>query len=358
MELDDLGWTPALSFAFEPFVRTCRPARVSAVHGHQYQILTGEAERRAVVSGRVRASADEAGAVGLPTVGDWVAFEAIGADQAVIRAVLPRATYLVRKAAGRTSEAQALAANVDFVLIVMGLDGDFNLRRLERALALVHQGGAVPVVVLNKSDLATGAAEARREEVVRVARTAAVHSLSALHGDGVAGLVPYLARGRTLALLGSSGAGKSTLLNRLMGGEWQPTREVRAHDSRGRHTTTSRQIFVLPSGALLIDTPGIREIPLVGDDQDLGAVFDEITALATDCRFRDCRHGGEPGCAVRRAVDEGALEPARLQSLRKLEAERAYQAVREDSGLARERKAQWKTIHKAARQRQRLKRGE
>ena len=311
-----------------------------------------------MVSGRLRASVEDAGAVGLPTVGDWVAFEPIGTDQAVIRAVLPRATTLVRKAAGRTSDAQVLAANVDFVLIVMGLDGDFNLRRLERALALVHQGGAVPVVVLNKSDLTAETADSRREEVARVAGAAAVHSLSALHGDGLGELTLYLARGRTLALLGSSGAGKSTLLNRLMGDDLQLTREVRPHDSRGRHTTTSRQIFVSPSGALLIDTPGLREIPLVGDDQDLGTVFDEIAALAADCRFRDCRHGGEPGCAVRRAVDAGALEPARLQSLRKLEAERAYQAVREDGALARDRKARWKTLHKAARQRQRLKRGE
>jgi ribosome biogenesis GTPase len=348
LDLDDLGWTQVQSSAFEPFVSSCRPGRVSAVFGHKYLVLAVDGERSAVVSGRVRAAASPAD---LPTVGDWVAFEPLGRDQAVIRAVLPRATCLLRRAAGRTSDAQALAANVDHVLIVMGLDGDFNLRRLERALALVFQAGATPVVVLNKSDLDPLAVPARREEVRRVAGGADIHAVSARQGDGIDDLAPYLGRGRTVALLGSSGAGKSTLLNVLMDDDRQPTRPVREHDSRGRHTTTLRQMFVLPSGALFIDTPGIREIPLVADDQDLGAVFDEIAALAASCRFRDCGHHGEPGCAVRRAVAEGHLAPERLESLRKLGAEREYQATREDGALARQRKTRWKALHKAARQR-------
>jgi ribosome biogenesis GTPase / thiamine phosphate phosphatase len=348
LDLDDLGWTEAMSSAFDPFVRTCRPGRVSAVFGHKYLILAAGDERSAVVSGRVR---EAAAPVDLPTVGDWVAFEPLGSDQAVIRAVLPRVTCLMRKAAGRTSDAQALAANVDHVLIVMGLDGDFNLRRLERALVLVHQSGAAPVVVLNKSDVDASAVPTRCEEARRVAGSASIHAVSARQGDGIGDLAPYLARGRTAALLGSSGAGKSTLLNRLMDDDRQPTRPVREHDSRGRHTTTRRQMFVLPSGALFIDTPGIREIPLVADDQDLGDVFDEIAALATQCRFRDCRHEGEPGCAVSRAVADGSLARERLDSLRKLEAERDYQATREDGALARQRKTRWKALHKAARQR-------
>jgi ribosome biogenesis GTPase len=344
LDLEDFGWTPALGVAFEPFVSSCAPARVSAVLGQEYRIVTSGGERHAVAAGRLR---DEAGAGERPTVGDWVACEPVGADQGVIRAVLPRTSVLMRKAAGRTSDAQVLAANVDHVMIVVGQDGDFNLRRLERLLALAHQGGAVPVVVLNKSDLGAG----RRNEVETVAHGVSVFSISALHGDGLDDLEPYLRRGQTIALLGSSGAGKSTLLNRLMHDEVQPTRPVREHDARGRHTTTTRQLFVLPSGALLIDTPGLREIPLLAGEQGLDQVFDEIAALATACRFRDCRHDREPGCAVRAAVADGRLAGERLENLRKLEAERAYQAQREDVALAHARKSRWKSLHKAARQR-------
>jgi ribosome biogenesis GTPase len=341
LELEDIGWTPAFAAAFQPFAADGRPARISAVHRNMYRVLDGQGEPLAVVSGQLFHQVE---AAVRPTVGDWVVLDARSTAPAVIRAVLPRVTCLQRKAAGRTSDAQALAANVDSIAIVMGLDGDFNLRRLERTLVLVHASGAASLVLLNKGDLAVDVDD-RLREAEAVAGGARVHVVSALHGDGLDVLAPSLVRGRTLVLLGSSGAGKSTLANRL-GAPEQTTAAVRAHDARGRHTTTARQLFVLPSGALLIDTPGLREMQLLGDDP-ADSVFDDITALGAECRFRDCTHANEPGCAVRAAIASGALPAARLEGLRKLNAEARHQAEREDPTLARERKAKWKAIHKA-----------
>jgi ribosome biogenesis GTPase len=343
LELEDLGWTPAWAEKLHASTQDGRPARVSAVHKNAYVVMDGAGERPAIVSGHLRHHAE-----GLwPTIGDWVVLANDG-EPAVIAAVLPRSTCLERKAAGRTSHAQPLAANVDAILVVMGLDGDFNRRRLERTLVMIEPSGASPIVLLNKCDLATDAEE-RRREIEAVAPGVAIHLVSALRGDGLGALTPALACGRTLVLLGSSGAGKSTLVNRLLGTDEQSTREVRAHDDRGRHTTTARQLFRLASGALLIDTPGIREIQLLGGADAADGVFADIAALASQCRFRDCRHDGEPGCAVRQAIDDGTLEGERLESLHKLNAEMRYQAEREDKLLALQKKAQWKAIHKAQR---------
>ena len=235
----------------------------------------------------------------------------------------------MRRAAGERSGLQVLAANVDTAFVVMGLDADFNLRRLERALILAWESGAQPVVLLNKADVCPDA-EARSLAVQQVAGGVPVCLIAAKPGFGLDALAPWLAAGRTLVLLGSSGVGKSTILNRLLGHERQQTRAVRAGDQRGRHTTTRRELFALPGGALLIDTPGLREIQLWSDGSGLDLAFDDIAGLSSSCRFTDCSHANEPGCAVQAAVGEGRLDAARLASFLKLSAELRAHAVRED----------------------------
>jgi ribosome biogenesis GTPase len=238
---------------------------------------------------------------------------------AVAEEVLERRNQLSRKVAGARSVEQVVAANVDLVLLVMGLDGDYNLRRLERLLAMAEESGARAAVVLNKADLC-GDLDARLDETRSLCGGRPVVALAALDGE-LDALELLLEPGDTVALVGSSGVGKSTLINRLRGGDELRTREVREHDSRGKHTTTHRELFQLPNGALIIDNPGIREIQLWQSDGALGAVFDEIEQLSADCRFADCTHDTEPGCAVRAAIDGGRLDRSRLDNLRRLEAE-------------------------------------
>jgi ribosome biogenesis GTPase len=240
-----------------------------------------------------------------------------------------------------------VAANVDTVFLVSGLDGDFNLRRIERYLAAAWESGAAPVILLNKSDLA-GDVEGRIAEVERIAIGTPVIALSALEGRGLEALAPWLAPGRTVALLGSSGVGKSTLVNALLGAERQPTRAVRDSDSRGRHATSRRELVPLPGGALLLDTPGMRALAPWGADEAPGG-FAEIAALAEECRFRDCRHASEPGCAVRGAVERGTLDRARLTSWHKLRREREWLASRQDARARAEREARWKAITRSMR---------
>jgi ribosome biogenesis GTPase len=234
------------------------------------------------------------------------------------------------------------------VFLVMGLDRDFNPRRLERALVLAWESGAAPVVLLNKADLCEDV-DARRAEIEAVSPGIPVRVIAAKAGEGLDALVPWLVPGRTVALLGSSGVGKSTLVNRLLGREKQRTREVREDDQRGRHTTTHRELIALPGGALLLDTPGLREIQLWSDGAGLEAAFEDVHELASTCRFTDCRHTTEPGCVVRAAVDEGRLDPLRLESLRKLQAELRALEVREDPLKRREERSRWKAIHKSLR---------
>ena len=350
MNLEKLGWTSSFEEAFRSFGEDgLTPGRISAGFTHLYRVLTGEGELLAEVAGRFRHQAG--GPQDFPAVGDWVALEPRPDEgRATIHAVLPRKSAFVRKAAGDTVLAQVLAANVDTVFLVGGLDGDFNPRRIERALVLAWESGAVPVVLLNKADLCADAdAEARRAEVEAVAPGVPVHVVSGRSGDGMEALAPYLAPGRTVALLGSSGVGKSTIVNRLLGEERQRTSEVREHDQRGRHTTTYRELIVLPGGAVLVDTPGLREIQLWASEEGLATAFDDVARLARGCRFRDCRHRGEPGCAVLAAVEAGELDEERLASHRKLEAELRHLAVKADLGLQAEQKAKWRSIHKAQR---------
>lgn len=348
MELDRLGWNSSLEGAFEAFASVgFIPGRVSAGYNYFYRVLTRQGEWLAELTGRFRHEAR--GPEDLPAVGDWVALRPRpGEERAQVHAVLPRKSAFVRKAAGSATGPQVLAANVDTVFLVAGLDGDFNPRRIERALVLAWQSGASPVVLLNKADLG-GDQEARRLAMEEAAPRVPVHVVSGRRGDGMAALAPYLTSGRTVALLGSSGVGKSTLVNRLLGEDRQPTAEVRPHDQRGRHTTTRRELIALPGGAVLVDTPGLREIQLWATEEGLASAFDDVARLAQSCRFRDCRHRGEPGCAVRGAVVAGELAEERLLSHHKLQAELRHLAVKADLGLQRAQKARWRAIHKAAR---------
>lgn len=329
LTLDDLGWTARFAEAFAAVAAPgLEPARVSLEHTHIYRVLTPAGERLARVAGRLRYGATER--ADFPAVGDWVALEtpAAGGD-ARIRAVLPRSSRFSRRAAGNPTEEQVVAANVDVVFLVSGLDGDFNLRRIERYLVTAWESGATPVILLNKSDLVDDA-DAFANQVAALAQGVPVHAISATRLASIDRVRDYLGHGRTAALLGSSGVGKSSIANALLGEARLRTHDVRASDSRGRHTTTGRQLVLIPGGGILIDTPGMRELQLWETGEAAAGAFADVDALAEECRFRDCRHATEPGCAVLAAVAAGMLPAARLDSFRKLQDEQAHQARQQD----------------------------
>lgn len=346
--LEKLGWSTWFAERFDGFAREgLEPGRVAISHNYLYRVLVRDGERTAVLSGRLRHAARSAAE--LPVTGDWVALApGAGDERDSVRGVVPRRTAFVRAGAGPAGADQVLAANVDVALLLGGLDGDFSPRRLERYLALAWESGADPVVVLTKTDLCDDVPD-RVRRVEAVALGVPVHVISAVEDVGLEALSPLLAPGRTLALLGSSGVGKSTLANRLLGRERQRTRGVREGDSRGRHTTSHREILALPGGALLIDTPGLREVGLAAGASDGPRGFEDVEELAAGCAFRDCSHEAEPRCAVLRAVDEGRLPEERLLSWRQLRRELHYADRRRDQRLRLEEQRKWKIIHKAAR---------
>lgn len=303
-----------------------RLARVVSAVREIYLVDTAAGEETARPAGRLRLSGE------LPAVGDWVALDA-GDSQ--IKAILPRRSQLSRKAAGKAMREQVVAANVDVVLLVMGLDRDFNLNRLERFSVMAWESGAAPVAVLTKKDLAEDPAGAVLAVEQRLPGMPVV-AVAAPHGDGLGSLEPWLRPGSTLAMLGSSGAGKSTLANALLGEAKLATGAVRTADGRGRHTTTRRELLRLPGGALLLDNPGVREIQLwAAGEEGLGEAFEDIAELAAACRFADCSHQGEPGCAVERAVRSGSLAEERLASYFKLQRELHSLELRQDVAARR-----------------------
>jgi len=347
MSLSSLGWNARLESASQSFrEQGLEPMRVAREDRDRYTVLTASGALSALLTGRFRHGARAR--TDLPAVGDWVMARVQPGGPATICALLPRASAFTRKVAGETTEEQVVAANVEAVFLVCGLDGDFNPRRIERALTAAWESGAQPVVVLNKADLATDV-EQRVAETEAVAPGAPVVALSALEGNGLDALSPWLVPGHTIALIGSSGAGKSTLANALLGEARQATGVVREDDSRGRHTTTHRELVLLPSGALLLDTPGMRELQQWGDDSGLEGAFPEVTELVALCRFSDCTHASEPGCAVLDALASGALDPARFAAWLKLQRELRYLAGRQDARIRAEDMAKWKTIHKEMR---------
>jgi ribosome biogenesis GTPase len=334
-ELRRLGWTEdrdaeGARLAAAGLV----PGRVSLEHNHVYRILTADGERLAEAAGRLKHQAG--GRVELPVVGDWVALRIDGrGDRAQIREILPRRTRFSRKVAGRVTAEQVLAANIDTVFVVFAIDGVLKSRAIERYLVAARQSGAAARVVLNKSDLARDV-DARVAEAVAVAGDTPVHAVSARTGAGLDALTAELDRGLTIALLGPSGAGKSSLVNRLVGDELLPTGEVRPWDSRGRHTSVHRQLVVRAAGGIIIDTPGIRELQ-VWETRALDDAFADIASLGEACRFRDCRHDREPGCAVKAAVDAGVVDADRYQNFLKLQAEERALTDRKDARAQRSR---------------------
>jgi ribosome biogenesis GTPase / thiamine phosphate phosphatase len=353
-----LGWDEAWADAFAPHALSGRrPARVVAVHRESSVVRDGAGDRSAAVAGAFRFEA--LAASDFPTVGDWVALDGDG----VIAAVLPRRTMFKRMAADASrrlsglDDEQVMASNVDLALLVAGLDNDFNLRRIERYLAVAWSSEVTPVVVLNKADLADDV-DGRLVAVERIAPGVAVVAVSAWTGLGLDELRSHLRPAMTAAILGSSGVGKSTLVNALLGEDRQATAAVRGSDSRGRHTTTHRELFELPGGALLVDTPGIRALEVLGADAGLEAAFDEVADIASNCRFSDCAHQGEPGCAVSVALADGRLDERRLASYRKLEREQARAIRQEDPRARAEHRRTWRLIHKSVNQHMKRKYGD
>jgi ribosome biogenesis GTPase / thiamine phosphate phosphatase len=342
--LEELGWDAGWASAFEQLQDdNLTAARVAAQHRGAYDVWSTDGERRARAAGRLFYAHEIGEAV--PAVGDWV-----GLHETTITSILPRRSAFVRKRAGLGSAEQVLAANVDTAFLLAGLDDDFSLRRLERYLTTAWESGAEPVIVLTKADLCPDVADAVMQ-VESVAIGVPVHPLSNVTGEGLDAVAAHLRPRRTIVLLGSSGVGKSTLLNRLAGAELMLTRTLAA-DGTGRHTTTHRELVRLPGGALVIDTPGLRELQFW--DGDIGAAFDDIEQLAAGCRFRDCAHMREPGCAVLAAVDDGRLELDRLRSWRKFQRELEAVAARTDHRLRAARKKRWKEIAAHAKHRPRL----
>ena len=334
--LDALGWDEGFEEAFNVYkTQGLAPARVVAQHRAGYVVRGGQGDTHALARGRLSDAALLAG--GLPAVGDWVAILTQPTGQTMIEAVLPRRTNVTRKTAWQEADEQVLVANVDTLFIVSDLDRDLSSRRLERYVAVAYESGAEPVVVLTKLDLCRDRRLILEAEAVAIGL--AVLAVSNVTGEGLDQLERFLRPGRTVGLIGSSGVGKSTLINRLAGAELFPTADVR-RDGRGRHTTRHRELIALPSGALLVDTPGLRELQLW--DGDLDEAFSDLAALAERCRFSDCAHVSEPDCAVLAAIGSGELDGARLDSYRKLERELEAVAARRSRRVWAERKRRWR----------------
>jgi len=349
LHLKDLGWTSFFAHHFENLTGSeLVPARVIEQLKGFYRVKAAQGEYLAEIAGKIQHHA--AGREDFPAVGDWVAILARPEEaRARIEYILPRKTKLSRKAAGRELSEQIIATNLDTVFVVSSLNREFNLRRMERYLTMVWDCGARPVVLLNKADLcADAAAFAAQAESITLGSP--VHLLSALEKSGLEAVQRYLTRGTTSAFVGSSGVGKSTIINWLANAALR-VQPVREQDDRGQHTTTSRQMIFLPCGGIVIDTPGMRELQLWNNEEGAERAFDDIAMLAQSCRFRDCAHHGEPGCAIALAINHGRLQPERLENYRKLLAELRFQERKMDPRVARQDKEKWKKIHKAMRKR-------
>ncbi len=354
-DLTTLGFGPFFEQQLQrPADDRVLPARIAAEHRGAYEVWSSRGSGRAQLPRRHRLEREDEVA---PGVGDWVVVkDAPGPNHTThIERVLTRRTLFTRGAAGRAARTQVIAANVDLVFAVCGLDADFNVRRIERYLARIGASGAQPAVILNKADLCDDLAP-RVAEVQSHCTGVPIHVASALHSRGIEAVRACVRDGMTVALVGSSGAGKSTLVNALLGEDRQRTGTVRAGDQRGRHTTTHRQLVLLPGGGLLLDTPGMRELQLL-DDDGLGAVFGDIADLACRCRFSDCRHETEPGCAVKAAIQLGALDGERLEHYRGLEREAQAHTLRLDARKRSQAKRVWGQLSNEAAQMRKWKGG-
>jgi ribosome biogenesis GTPase / thiamine phosphate phosphatase len=325
--LKPLGWNESFQLSFESInPGNLIPARLIRENRGQFLVNTGNETTTARLSGAVRKRMDIMNLY--PTVGDWLGLEpmATGADLE-IRHILPRTSLFERQAAGKTSDSQSVAANFDYLFLVNGLDGDFNMGRIQRYLSLAFNSGAQPVVVLNKTDLVDDLPKIL-SEVQAVAPNVPIRTISALDPSSLTCLEEFFGFGKTIALLGSSGVGKSSLINALLGEERLATGSVREEDSRGRHTTTWRELVQTPNGSLLIDLPGMRELQLTEEVQGISKAFTDVEQLTKLCRFRNCQHNGEPGCAIEAAIEDGSLETDRFLQYLKLNHEAAQARLR------------------------------
>lgn len=340
MNLKQLGWNEAFGEKDQHTV----VARIISEQRQIYKLHDGENELTGEVSGKFQYQAKVKS--DYPSVGDWVVIEPLkGENKAIIQKVLPRISQFSRQSAGEKTEEQIVAANIDYVFLVMALNNDFNIRRLERYLLVAYDSGASPIIVLTKKDLCTDL-PTKIAAVEEIAFGVPVYSVNSTNGEGIEELKQLISEGKTVSLLGSSGVGKSTLLNALIGESIQITQDVREGDDRGKHTTTHRELFFLPSGGMVIDTPGMRELQLWGGEEHISSTFTDVEDLAKSCKFSDCTHDNEPGCAVNRAIENGELDQQRLTSYRKLMRELAYAERKQDASLARQEKDKWKKISK------------
>jgi ribosome biogenesis GTPase / thiamine phosphate phosphatase len=357
MTLESLGWSLDLERAFQAWADKpdVQPGRVLIEFNYISRVWCQGGEVEAVRSGRLTHRAMSRGE--LPAVGDWVVLrKRPDESRGAIVAVLPRRSWFSRRMAGHVTDEQVVAANVDVVFVVMALDADFSLRRLERYLLLARESGASPVVLLTKPDMCEDV-PARVAEVTALTGALPVHVVSPKFNQGIELVAAYLPAGRTGALLGSSGVGKSTIINQLVGRDVQKTREIRESDSKGRHTTSHRELVFLPNGGFLIDTPGMRELQLWDVGEAVSETFDDIEALAIDCRFTDCRHRDEPRCAVKAAVENGRLSATRLESYLKLQDELGHLARQQDERAQLEQKRRSKILGNSLKQHLKSKRG-
>jgi ribosome biogenesis GTPase / thiamine phosphate phosphatase len=343
LNLKTLGWNEVFEEEFLKYKEQgYEVGRIALEHKKMYRVFSEHGDFLAEVSGKMRFHALER--EDYPAVGDWVVISARPEEQkATIHAVLPRKSKFSRKAAGLTTEEQIVATNIDTIFLVNALNADFNVRRIERYILSAWESGANPVIILSKADLCEDIAE-KIAEVESVAFGVPILPISAEKNIGLDQLAPYLYEGQTIALLGSSGVGKSTLTNALIGYQKQEVKEIREGDDRGRHTTTHRELIVLDQGGILIDTPGMRELQLWEADEGLGMSFSDVEILAENCRFRDCTHTMEPGCAVLEAISAGTLDSDRFNSYVKLQRELAYLERKENRHAALAERAKWKQI--------------
>lgn len=320
MKLELLGFNDHFARAFEDIAQSSWvPARILSVDKYSYNVAGEFGESMSKISGSYRHTLSLQR--NLPVVGDFVALQiSAGDDIALIQKLLPRTTFLARKISGEIAQEQVIVANIDTVFIVVALDCNFDVRRIERCIAIVKNGGAKPVIILNKSDLLASDQEMNsfHKAIAPIVLEIPIHYVSVKKGEGLAPLHAYFTVGKTVVLFGASGVGKSSLTNYFLGASLQRVVETRLKDSKGRHTTTRRQLFVLPSGSMLIDTPGLREFQLTIEQEMLDIGFNDIESLRKHCRFRNCSHNKEPDCAVQKAIQQGQLTNARLESFQKL----------------------------------------
>ncbi|KAA3619993.1 MAG: ribosome small subunit-dependent GTPase A [Calditrichaeota bacterium] len=346
MNIINLGWNDFFAASFQPFKESgCFAGKVSVEHKQYIEVYCEFGEINCEISGKFRHQAKSQEE--FPAVGDWIAFRYMEKERkGIVQQILPRTSKISRKVAGQNTQEQVIAANVDYLFIVTSLNTDFNMRRLERYLTVAWDSGSSPVIILNKADLCTDT-DSFLAETEEIAFGVPVHLMSALNKEGLEQLQPYFEGHKTCALIGSSGVGKSTIINKIIGTDRQRVNELRPSMDKGMHTTTQRELIILPDGGLLIDTPGMREIQLWDADQGVAEAFEDVTEYAKNCRFRNCQHRQEPGCAVRNAVENGDIGSGRFQNFQKMQEELQQLKGKQELHARLEAKRQDKILHRA-----------